>query len=312
MLVALAVLIPGFVFLYFGAEWLVRGAADVASHLKLSKTFVGLTLVALGTSAPEFFVNVIAAINDSTEFALSNVAGSNLTNLCIGFGLASLFCEVPIYRNVFFSDLVIMLLATCVVVVSFLLTKTTILSFWALLPFLVLIVFYLRSLTQRRLAVGEDLQIHMKFPAAVGLFFLGVTCLYLGGEMVYRSALDVAKELEIPETVIGLTVVACGTSIPDVTASVIAARRREFGIAVGNLLGSNISNILIVLGGTLLVAGRGLQSSKFLIADYSFIGVLCLAFLWTASEPERITRAMGVGMLVAFGSYYGIRIWATM
>lgn len=310
MLLIVLLLLAGFVALYFGAEWLVRGASEIALHLHLSKSFVGLTLVAMGTSAPEFFVNMISAYHGKTAFALSNVSGSNLTNLCLGFGLCALFCTLPIKRGHFLVDMVIAAATPLFVLAVFLLVDrdSPSLPIWSIAPFTITLVVYIYYLTGRRSAEGDRLELDLSMPKSILIFLAGMVALFVGGHLVFTNAVELAELLSVPETVIGLTIVACGTSIPDVTASVIAARKREFEIAAGNLLGSNISNVIVVLNGTLMVAGRSLTANQAIIGDYAFVCLTTVMFVILAASSQRVYRWFGILLLAVFIGYYSVRI----
>lgn len=307
MLTAVLLLVGLFV-LYFGAEWLVIGASDVAAHLKLSKAFIGLTLVAFGTSAPELFVNIIAASREYSGLALANIAGSNLSNLCLGFGLSALLLTFPIRSKQFLTDLVFVALGPCLVLASFLLTARTVLSLWILVPFAVLILPYLASLGKRRESsvIAECRYSTLYQPICI--FLLGAVALYAGGELVVRTAEDLSHLLGISDTVIGLTVVAAGTSIPDVAATFAAMRRGELDIGIGNILGSNISNVFIVLGSTLLVAGHSLQADNWLLFDYCAVCLLSLVSVAAILIFQRVTRFGGILLLLFFCTYFSLRV----
>ncbi len=298
----------GFLALYFGAEWLVEGAADIAAHLNISKAVVGLTLVAFGTSAPELFVNVIAGLNDHSQFALSNIAGSNLTNLCLGLGLSSLFVIVPIPRRQFGIDLIFAALGPLLVVASFAMTDPPALSWRALVPMGVLGSLYVVTLFRRFPASEPQDPTHLTLHKPLGLFAVGVVALYVGGRIVFVNATALAASWQVPEQIVGLTIVACGTSIPDVTASIVAARRGEHAIAVGNILGSNISNVFVVLSGTLLAAGHGLPADAALIVDYTAVALLSIAFGGWVFSTGRLRRAPGIALLILFVAYFTARI----
>jgi cation:H+ antiporter len=303
-------LLAGFVALYYGAEWLVAGASEIASHLNISRSVVGLTLVAFGTSAPEFFVNVIAAADGHTEIAMANVAGSNLTNLCIGFGLTSMVVVVPLLREKFLTDLIFLMITPMIVMVALLVTNPSVLPVAALIPFSIALIWYLVSLFRRRKSEDLDLPTkHDKIIIPLGTFVLGACALYLGGELVFHNSVDLATAIGVSESVIGLTIVAFGTSIPDVTASVVAARRGELDIAAGNLIGSNISNILVVLGATLIAAGGvPLAAKGAILIDYGLVCLLTTIFVCVMIRTQRLTRVMGSALLLTFLVYVSIRV----
>lgn len=316
----IALFLLGFVLLYYGAEWLVAGAAAIATHFNASKSVVGLTLVAFGTSAPEMVVNVFAAENP--RLALSNIAGSNLTNLCIGFGLSAFVGSVLVERRRFGVDLGVLVLAPAIVLGAFLLGSIARPSLpyetvWILMSVLGVYIVLLARRRDGDQPFEEDKANVDPDPRSNVVrhmleFGVGCVLLYLGGDLVYRNALALAVSWDVPEQIIGLTLVACGTSIPDVTASVVAVRRKEHEIAAGNLIGSNISNILVVLTATMLVSGKSLQGAGDILVDYIAVVSVSLAFAVYALVRERLDRVMGTFALISFIIYFALRIaWTT-
>lgn len=303
MTLILAVLLVGFAALYFGAEWLIRGATAIGLKARLSKSFIGLVLVALGTSAPEFTVNFLAALRDHTGLALANVAGSNLTNLCVGFGLTAMAANVALKRGMFATDLALFSLAPVLIVFLFFANPQRELPYWSLAPFAAVLALYMWSLKRRSRSSNNSSGRDVTFRGSYGVFLLGAAVLYLGGEMVLRAALGIARTFDLSETLIGLTIVAAGTSIPDVAASVIAAKKGEHEMAVGNLLGSNISNVFVVLGGTLLAAGHSLPVDGPTIMDFIVLSVLSSAFLVVVIVKQRVPRITGAAFLVFYIFY---------
>jgi len=330
MLWNLVLLAGGCVLLYFGAEWVVRGAARIATVLGFSKAVVGLTLVALGTSAPEMFVNVLAGYRGETGFALSNVSGSNLTNICIGFGVCGLLGGLPIAWRTFRTDCAMLIVSVALVIAVLLLDSSQPhLPAWSTLPFLLLGAIYLFTL-RRRIRDGQDELRPEESSAAwvllsAGVFLAGIAALYGGGRLVLDSAVGIAEQLQIPAALIGLTVVAAGTSVPDTVASVIAARRGEYEIAVGNLLGSNISNVLVVLTATIFaslaggvspadgdagLAGPGvLVASQNIVMDYFMVCLVSILFMLLALGARRINQGLGSLLLVVYFGYMGYRVF---
>lgn len=308
MLLSIVYVTAGFAVLYFGAEWLVKGARSIALNLNVSKIVVGLTLVAFGTSSPELFVNVVAAYRGNTGLALGNVAGSNLTNLCLGFGLCAMVGTLAIARQKYFTDLLFFFLTPAIVLFLFTVYPGGYLPYWTFLVFLVLIFLYLRSVKSR--IHGEKDNDIDKGSLVLGilLFLVGCGTLYGGGELILYSATRIAEELGLSETIIGLTIVAAGTSIPDVMASLIAMRKKEISIAVGNLLGSNIFNILLVLGGTLVASGESLVASRDVIMDYGAVCITSFLFFLLVLRFSRIHRITGAAFIVFYVGYMAARI----
>ncbi len=298
--------VGGVALLCVGAHWLVTGASSIAIAFGLPKHVVGLTLVAVGTSAPEFFVNVLAALEGKTDFALSNVSGSNLANMCLGFGLCSFVAHVRIRRKEFGSDMFLNWVAPVVVLVMMLANPHHVLSIWAVVPMLFMLAFYAYTL-QGRKTDEEQAELASSMWKAFLLFLVGIVGLYFGGEFVLNAAVNTAQELHIHEDVIALTVVALGTSVPDITASVIAASKGEGGIAVGNIVGSNLANILVVLNGTLMVSGQSLMTNDGIRSDY-LVASLVAVFCWIlAYKLEHVPRWAGGLLICTYISYLTAR-----
>ncbi len=312
---SIALLFLGFLFLFLGAEWLIRGAAELAIRMSLSKSFVGLTLVAFGTSAPEMVVNIFASENP--QLALSNVAGSNLTNLCLGFGLASMFGAVIVKRRRFTIDLLAMVIAPGIIVVSFLVGSLAhpVVSYETVWILLSCLGVYIILLATRR-GAGEDEEPNEQSTAShfrqLAEVAGGGTLLYLGGELVYRNAIELATVWGMPEQIIGLTLVACGTSIPDIAATAMAARRNEWELASGNIIGSNISNVLVVLSATMLVSGQSLAGSPELLVDYITVFVVSVSFACVALTKQRFGPKLGILAIIALISYYSLRVFGEL
>lgn len=316
-LVIAAALLVGCVVLYYGAHWLVRGAVTLATALGISKTVIGLTLVAVGTSAPEIFVNVIAGSRGETGIALANVSGSNLTNLCIGFGICALVAGVVIDWRSFRTDCRMAVISTALILVVLFLNGDAGLPFWTLAPLLALLLAYLVSLRRRASEGVEEEESGVTTGQLIlhgGLFLMGVAALYGGGRILLEAAIETADRVGMPSSLVGLTIVAAGTSIPDTIASLVAARQGEYGIAVGNLLGSNISNVVVVLSATLLASQTSLDTGgdTFLTLDYLLVTLVSLLFLFMAARFGKISRNGGVLLLVIYFSYMGFRIYVSL
>lgn len=305
----LVTFLGGCALLFFGAHWLVKGAAKIAETLRIPKSVVGLTLVALGTSAPEMFVNFIAAAKGHTELALSNVAGSNLANLCIGFGLCVILGTVVVRRRQFAVDVALLFFTPLMVLVLFFLGGSAgELPYYSVVPLTGVLAIYLISLKQRTGTSEIDEAVPGNFWAGSVLFVVGVAGLYAGGELVLRVAIELAGRLGVSEDIIGLTIVAAGTSVPDIAASVIAARRNEHGIAVGNLVGSNLSNILVVLNGTILVSRGGLPVSTQIQWDYAAVLLVSVLFCAVSLRKESLPKPAAIAMLVGYFGYMTLRV----
>lgn len=309
MLTTLGLFLFGVLLLFFGADFLVRGASSLAEHFKIPKSVAGLTLVALGTSAPELFVNVLAAWNGNTSLALANVSGSNLANICLGFGICGVAGGISIFRQEFGWDLLVTAGSAMLVTAFFYLRSAGDLPGWACVPLTLLLVTFCYSLSCRR---NVDDPGEATADSKIGLsslfFVAGAVALYFGAELVLQSAIQVASALNVGSDVVALTAVALGTSVPDISATVLAARRKEFGIAVGNILGSNISNIVLVLNSTLVVGWTGLKASPAIRGDYLAVCFVSLFICAIAFSITRVTKRIGWVLIGGYVAYLVFRI----
>jgi cation:H+ antiporter len=308
MFIYLLLVTGGFVVLYFGADWMVKGATSMALNLNVSKVVVGLTLVAFGTSSPEFFVNMVAAYRGNTALALGNVAGSNLTNLCLGFGLCAVLGTLMITRERFFTDLLFFSLTPGLVVFTFVAYPGGYLPYGASPIFALLLVLYFWSVKNRIKVQEKNDTPKGKLILDILIFLTGCGMLYGGGELILYNSVKIAEYWRVSETIIGLTIVAGGTSIPDVTASVVAIRKKETAIAVGNLLGSNIFNILLVLGVTLVVSGQDLAANWWIALDYGTVCLTSMVFSLYALLSSRIHRVAGIAFILFYLAYLIVRV----
>jgi cation:H+ antiporter len=315
----ICLLLAGCGLLLAGAHWLVKGAAEIAVALKIPKAIVGLSLVAFGTSAPELIINLIAAYQGETRFALANVSGSNLTNLLVGFGLCGILGGITIAWRTFSFDLWALVLSA-MIPLGILLAHGH-LPLWSVFLLGAGVIAYVLTIGHRFKNQTPDPieQNHPHLAWSSLLFLLGAVFLYGGGHLVLEGAIAIAEKLQIDSALVGLTIVAAGTSIPDAIASIIAARRGEHEIAVGNLLGSNIANILVVLSGTLLAAWAGSSAGTVQLSadwttklDYAAVLVASIGFFGFSVYRGRIGRRSGSLMIVCFCLYMGFRIYLTL
>lgn len=256
--------VVGFIFLIKGADILVSGASSIAKRYGLPDMVVGLTIVSFGTSMPELIVNVMSSLQGESELAIGNVFGSNVANLLLILGITALICPLPIKRNTILTEIPFSLIAT--LLVGFLANAALIdnrtelyisrTDGGILLFFFVLFMAYIYNIarTNKDEVLPEDIETEMTIGKSVLYIILGVTGLFLGGKWVVDGAVQIAQTLGMSESFIGLTVVAVGTSLPELVTSVMAAYRRNIDIAVGNVVGSNIFNLLWILGVSALIS----------------------------------------------------------
>ncbi|MBF8962023.1 calcium/sodium antiporter [Pontibacter sp. FD36] len=248
----------GFVFLIKGADMLVSGASSVAKRFNISDMVVGLTIVSFGTSLPELIINIMSSMQGQSELAIGNVFGSNVANLLLIIGVTAIICPLPIQRNTILTEIPFSLIAT--LLVGFLANavlfgdKTSLfisrVDGGILLFFFVLFMAYIYNIakTNKDEVIEEDDEPMMSIPKSVLYMVLGGVGLFLGGKWVVDGAVSIAQSFGLSESFIGLTIVAIGTSLPELVTSAMAAFRRNIDIAIGNVIGSNIFNLLWILG----------------------------------------------------------------
>jgi len=285
----------GLVLLYFGADWLVQGAVTLALHLGLSPLIVGLTVVALGTSVPEALVSVQAAIGHQGGIALGNVIGSNILNIALILGLSSLILPLKVDSRIVKADVPLLTGATFMLVV---LLEDFHISRMEGAFLLLCIVFYVTGniMTVKRTSPEEDKIEGMEIPEDsgktlwrdVGFLILGIVTLGFGANFLVTGAVDLARIFGLSEALIGLTIVSIGTGTPELATALMATFRKTPDLAIGNVVGSNLFNIMFVLGIAGLVApldGKGISSVDL----YVMLGVtiLLLPTVWTGRILDR-------------------------
>lgn len=309
----LAVLISGIVVLYFGAEWLVRGASRLASSLGVSPIVIGLTVVSLGTSAPELVVCLVAALQGNPGLAIGNVMGSNLANIGLILGLTSLVHPLEVKHRVVWREMPVMLLITFAIYpIAFdrVLSRTD--GFMLLLVLLAYLVWVFRSGhpdeiksshgPRDSMATSEEAASLLNLKD-IGHVALGSAFLVLGGYCIVKGAVEVASALGISEVIIGLTVVAIGTSLPELATSLVAAMRQEVDIAVGNIIGSNIFNLTAIFGTTAIVRPIMIPETVLSreLAGVVFMSLLLLPILRNGWQIKRWEGALLLTAYIGMG-----------
>lgn len=310
MILSIIILIIGFLLLVKGADFFVEGASDIARKLGIPSIVIGLTIVALGTSLPELAVSVTAALKGSNDIALGNVTGSNIMNLLVVVGLAAVIQPVAVKRSVLRRDYVMMLFMTL------LMLGTVAESFWkngtgvisrldgALLLGVTAGYMYRLIHTTVRDRVAEQFGITRPLPVSLLFCVGGAAAIIGGGQMVVNSATDLAYRVGMSESLVGLTIVAIGTSLPELVTSVVAAKKGESEIALGNVLGSNILNIGFILGtsGVIHPIAVGMEN----VYDIIILITLTIIFLLPLWRKEQVSRVTGAVML---GCYLGYMVY---
>lgn len=298
---ALVILLVGFYILMKGADSLVVGASSTANRLGISPLVVGLTVVAFGTSAPELFVNIVSSIKGTTGITLGNVIGSNLANVLLGIGIIAILRRVDVKRNTAWREIPFLCLATLLmwtVASDFLIdsaSESQISRSEGIMLFALFIIFLVYTFGISKVddkPEGDEI-FKLAYWKASLYFFGGLLGLIIGGQFVVESAVSIARNFSMSEELIGITIIAFGTSIPDIITSIVAAHRNQMGIAIGNLIGSNIFNILLVLSVSAMI--RPIPVGFEIQFDLLFtLGVSVLLFLvfqlyrWEKNEKVRM------------------------
>jgi len=289
------------------ADWFVDGCSNVAKSLGIPSLIIGLTIVSFGTSAPEAAVSVTASIQGMNTISMGNVIGSNLCNLLLVLGMSGLFGNLTAKKKIITRDFVYSIFAGLVLFILSLgfflngntegvLTRT---DGWILLSFLAIYVYALLGDALRSVKEKEE---KTKFnPKDILFILLGVAGIILGGQLVVNSATDIARMLNISETVIALTIVAIGTSLPELVTSVVAARKGETDIAIGNVVGSNIFNIFFILGLSSAVSPITFGLDSFI--DMVIMLVASIGVYLLLLKNYRIGNKKGIILLVSYAIY---------
>jgi cation:H+ antiporter len=305
----LLILLGGVVALYFGAEWLVRGAARLAASLGVTPIAVGLTVVSFGTSAPELVVATVATLKGNGDLAVGNVLGSNLANLGLILGITAVIVPLKVSGTVLRREVPVMLLITAMmypVMGDLVVSRSD--GVILLVTLVAYLVFVLRSASEETdEVVGEYERFARALANLTGksalkdmaLIAAGSVGLVVGGEAIVDSATFLAQELGVSDLVIGLTLVAVGTSLPELATSVVAALRKEADIAVGNVIGSNIFNLTAVLGTASVIRPFGVAETVLAI-ELPAVILLSVLVLPLARPRFQIRRWEGVILLMCY------------
>lgn len=313
MLTASLALIVGLVVLVWSADRFVLGAAATARHFGMSPLLIGMTIVSLGTSAPEIFVSATASFEGSGILAIGNALGSNITNIGLVLGITALIAPLPIQGKMLKKEIPILLLVT---VIAGLVLQDLELSFWdgiVMLVCLAVTLFWLFNETSEQGIGGldeEEVEAIEHTSTAKSLMWLvvGLIALMISAKLLVWGAVDIARYFGISELIIGLTIVAIGTSLPELAASVTSALKGHHDIAIGNVVGSNIFNLLAVMPIPGLVADTMIED-EVLYRDYGamlIITLLLIAFIYGFRRKGRVGRSAGTVLLLAYAGYLGL------
>lgn len=304
MLIQCLLLLLGFVMLVKGADWFVDGAAGVADKLGVSQLVIGLTIVAMGTSAPEAAVSITAALKGNADITIGNVVGSNILNVLIILGIVSVIIGTPVAKSIIKIDLPFMLgITLLLLVLGYFGENISRLEGLILLLFFAGYLFYLFKNAKNTDSPEENTKEEEK-PVwkLILIALIGLVFIVLGSDFTVDAATKIATELGMGTRFIGLTIVALGTSLPELFTSVAAALKGKSDIAIGNIVGSNIFNILLIVGLSSVITPIYF-APNFLID--SAVAIAAGVILWIATfKKKMLTRPAGIVMLLAYAGYF--------
>ena len=311
MFLNILLLIVGFVLLIKGADIFVDGASSTAQNFKISKMLIGLTIVAFGTSAPEFAVSMSALASGSTDMVLGNVIGSCITNSLLILGIAAIIHPVKVKTNTVKKELPLCLLFSTALVVLFLdvklagaaVNQITRGDGIIIILFFSIFLYYLISLTKQKRELNEEEKPKFKLYKSLIFIAIGLAGIVYGSNLVVDNASNIAKTLGLSERLISLTIIAIGTSLPELVTTIVSAKKGEQDLLIGNIIGSNIFNICVVLGIPVVIYGT-LTPSSFQQIDLIMLVASSLMLFIFAETKKTITRTQGYIMLLAYAVYY--------
>ena len=289
-------LVLGFILLLKGADWFVDGASSIASRFGIPQLIIGLTIVAMGTSLPEAFVSITAALKSNAAITIGNVVGSNILNVGIILGITALIRPLHIQNSTIKYEMPFMMLVTLVLILQGI--NHTISRFDGIVMWLFFLgyLYYIFKMSKNQM---EETEIKKTNPLFIPL---GLICLMVGSNFAVDAATNIAVSLGVSQRFIGLTIVALGTSLPELVTSVTAARKGNADIAIGNIIGSNIFNILFVVGSSALITPVPFES-HFIID--SFVAILIGLVLYLCTKKTRVLdKKTGILLLVTYSIFF--------
>ena len=303
MLIPILLLLLGFIIIIKGADFLIDGASSLAKKLSISEIAIGLTIVAFGTSAPELVVNVFASIGGHHEITFGNILGSNIFNILIVLGVAGIISTIVVQRNTVLKEIPFLLIATLLVFgLAIWDSELSLLDGLILLVFLLIFFIYVFGFLKAKPLQGSDIKEH-SYLITILLMIIGIIGLFFGGKFVVDNAVIIARHFEVSEKFIGLTIVALGTSLPEFVTSIIAITKGRNDLAIGNVIGSNLFNILLVLGVSSLIAP--IHYDFALNIDFIFLCVITIMLFTTMfiGKKHKLTKVEAVFFVFLYFAY---------
>lgn len=308
--------VVGFFILIKGADLLVDGSSSIARKLNISNIVIGLTIVAFGTSVPEFIVNIFASINGNTEIAIGNVLGSNIANILLILGIAAIIYPISAKKNTVLKEIPFSLLAALIVAVtandiiidgnsSSVITRIDGLVF---LGFFLIFLYYTLSITKSDDDINEKPIKDLSFMRAGLYILIGLTGLVFGGKWIVEGAVTIAESFNISQSIVGLTVVAVGTSLPELATSAVAAYKKQSDIAIGNVVGSNIFNVFWILGASSIIKPLPFNTDSNADILVNILASVILFFAMYVGKKHVLERWQGVLLVLLYLGYLAFLI----
>lgn len=309
MVLQIFLLIVGFIMLIKGADWFVDGAAGIADKLHIPQLIIGLTIVAMGTSAPEAAISISASAQGSADIAVGNVLGSNILNILIILGITSIITPLAVQKSTVKYELPFVILISIIFAVIGLFDNSVGLLDGIILWILfIAYIAYLFIMTKKgKIKSEEDEENKNEKPKKTWQLILfgiiGIALVVVGSNITVNAATEIATMFGMSERFIGLTIVAFGTSLPELVTSITAAVKKKADIAIGNIVGSNIFNILFVIGTSALITPVAYQK-QFLIDSIICIAATAILLLFVLNKDKKLKRWGGIIMLVCYAGYF--------
>jgi len=297
-------LLAGFIILILGGNWLLKAAVGLSLRLKIPKIVIGMTIVSFATSMPELIVSLNSALAGHADIALGNVIGSNIANLGLVLGIVTITSTISVEKSFYKIDWPVMMFSSVLLYV-FIVFDGIIQRFEGAILFSFLIVFLIYLLKFQKTAVVDEMpedDVALPILKAIMYLVIGGVGLWLGSELLIEGAINLANQFDVSERIIGVTIISVGTSIPELAASMVAIVKKEKAISIGNLLGSNVFNILAVLGITSMVTPIKVQDPGLITYDIIWMLVIALLIFPLVFVPTRMKLSWKEG-LVLLGFY---------
>lgn len=303
MLWSVVLLVVGFVLLIKGADFFVEGSSSVAKMLKVPSIIIGLTIVAMGTSLPECAVSITASMTNNNALAVSNAVGSNIFNLLVVCGVSALFTPLLVDKSTLKKEFPFSVLcAGLLLVLGYMgMVLGRVDGLILLVIFIAFLIWMVRTALKARASASDEEYEVLPVWKCVIFIIGGIIAIKFGGDFVVDGASAIATQIGLSQNLIGLTIVACGTSLPELVTSVVAARKNELDMALGNVIGSNIFNILFVLGIAATISPvTFIMENVFDIAVLIAVSLLVWVFGWT---KQRLDKKEGIIMIAIYAAY---------